>query len=110
MSKQATKLLSSATATGAGNTVLMPSGANGRGRCSYQAIANGSAGAFAATVAVQVSNDGTNWETLGTLTLSGTATTADADSFMADTPWQYVRGYVTAISGTDATATLLMGI
>lgn len=98
-------LLSAVTATGAGRHVGFS-----QGRCTFQAVANGSSGAYSATVVVQVSNDATNWETLGTISLSGTATTADSDGFAADAPWLYVRGNVTAISGTGATATLTMGV
>lgn len=100
-----TTLLSAVTATGAGTTTNMLGG-----RCSFQAVANGTSGAFSATVVVQVSNDNTNWETLGTISLAGTATTADSDGFASDAPWAYVRGNVTAISGTDANVTLTMAV
>jgi hypothetical protein len=64
-------------------------------------------GAVAATVLVEVSNNGTHWMTLGTITLSGT--TSAADGFVGDDTWQFVRGRVTAISGTSAAVTLTMG-
>lgn len=64
-------------------------------------------GAVSATVIVQVSNNGLHFITLATITLSGTS--SDADGFVADEAWQYVRGKVTAISGTGATVTLTMG-
>lgn len=63
-------------------------------------------GAVTATVLVQVSNNNSHWITLATITLSGT-TSAD-DGFVADESWQYVRGKVTAISGTGAAVTLTM--
>ena len=97
-------LLNAATATGAGRSKRPKASEK---RC-FQAVENGSSGAFSATVTVEVSNDGTNFDTLGTITLSGTATTADSDSFTSDAPWLYVRGNVTAISGTGANVTLKM--
>ncbi len=88
-----------------GTAVSMPSG-----RCVFQAVANGSSGAFAATVAIKGSVDGTNFETLGTITLSGTATTADSDGFAIDAPWAYVRADVSGFSGTGATCDVYMSI
>lgn len=66
-------------------------------------------GAVTATVLVQVSNtpDTDSFFTLATITLSGT--TSAADGFVSDESWQYVRGKVTAISGTGAAVTLTMG-
>lgn len=66
-------------------------------------------GAVSATVLVEVSstNNAPAWITLGTITLSGT--TVVADGFVSDEAWQYVRGKVTAISGTGAAVTLVMG-
>ena len=60
----------------------------------------------AATVQIQVSNDGNQWLTLGTITLSGANAT---DGFLASTSWDKVRANVTAISGTSATVTVTMG-
>lgn len=100
-----TKLLSAVTSTGAGTSQSLPSG-----RCTFQAIANGTSGAFSATVIVQVSNDNTNWEDAITFSLSGTATTADSAGNTLDAPWAYVRGNVSAISGTGANVTLYMGV
>lgn len=98
-------LLSAVTSTGAGTSQSLPSG-----RCTFQAIANGTSGAFSATVIVQVSNDNTNWEDAITFSLSGTATTADSAGNTLDAPWAYVRGNVSAISGTGANVTLYMGV
>lgn len=61
----------------------------------------------AATVLVQVSNDNTNWMTLGTITLS---TAGQVDGFSAKARWAYVRGNVQSISGASATVTLMMGV
>lgn len=67
-------------------------------------------GAVTATVVIDCSNDGTNWcsTALGTITLSGT--TSSSDGFTTDAPWKYVRARVTAISGTGATVTCLIGV
>jgi hypothetical protein len=88
-----------------GTAVAMPSG-----RVSFQAVANGSSGAFTATVTIGVSNDGTNFETAGTITLSGTATTADSDGFAMDAPWAYVRASVASFTGTGATCNVYMAV
>jgi hypothetical protein len=97
-------LLTSATTTGAGTAQKMMGG-----RCTFQAVANGTSGAFATTVLVQVSNDNVNFITLGAISLSGTATTAATDGFATTAPWRYVVGNVSAISGTGANVTLTMG-
>ncbi len=73
-------------------------------------------GAVAATVVIDCSNGALDaagaiiWNTtpLGTITLSGT--TSAADGFTTDAPWKYIRGRVTAISGTGATVTAQMGV
>lgn len=68
-----------------------------------------SAGAGAATVTIEVSNDGTNWFVYDTLTLT-LATTSSSDTGVMDAPYKYVRGNVTAISGTNATVSVIMGV
>lgn len=65
-------------------------------------------GAVSATVLVEVSNNGVDFFDLATFSLSGT--TSDADGYVSDEIWQYVRGRVTAISGTGAAVTLTMAI
>ena len=75
----------------------------------FQLIGNTSAGVGAASVKVQVSNDGTNWVDLATLSLTlGTTVTSDSTSSAA--PWLYVRGKVDSISGTGANVSLFMGV
>lgn len=71
----------------------------------FQATVSGT-GAVTSTVLIQVSNDGTNYITAGTITLSGT--TSATDGFVLDAPWAYVRANVTAISGTSAAVTVTM--
>lgn len=72
----------------------------------FQATVVGT-GAVTATVVVWVSNDGVHFITLGTITLSGT--TSATDGFGTNAPWAYLRGEVTAISGTGAAVTLVGG-
>lgn len=97
-------LLSSVIATGAGSSVK-PVGSNR----TFQAHGTTSAGAGAATIVVQVSNNDSDWITLGTISLT-LSTTSSSDGFASDAPWKYVRGNVTAISGTDATVSLILGM
>ena len=75
----------------------------------FQATVVGT-GAVTGTVVIDCSNDGTYWcsTALGTITLSGT--TSSSDGFTTSAPWKYVRARVTAISGTGATITVLMGV
>ena len=71
-----------------------------------QATVSGT-GTVTATVAVEVSNDNTNFVTLGTITLSGTTSATDGFAFAA--PWVYIRSNCTAISGTNAALSVVMG-
>lgn len=92
-------LLDGADSTGAGSSFNGSSGA-------FQVIANGTSGAFSATVKVQVSNDDTNWDDAVEFSLSGTATTADSEAAAITANYKYVRGNVTTLSGTGANVTL----
>ena len=64
-------------------------------------------GAVSATANVQVSNDDTNWMTVGTLTASGT--TAASDGLVIEACWLNMRIDLTAISGTSARAIVTVG-
>lgn len=100
-----TTLLRAATATG------VPAGTTPIGvaaRKTYQATGTTTAGAGAATILVQGSNDGTNWDTIGTISLT-LATTTSSDGFSSDDRYAFVRGNVSAISGTGASVNLTMG-
>jgi hypothetical protein len=102
-------LLNAATATGAGtawhprdvpatNTYIVHS---------FQASGATSASTGAATVLIQVSDDGTNYLTLGTITLTlGTSSTSDG--FATLNTWEYYRANLTAISGTGASVSVWM--
>jgi len=86
----------------------------------YQVVANGTAGAFSATVVIEATNHvefvngvltGTPVGTpLGTITVSGTATTAASEGFSTGfAPWAWIRSRVSAISGTGASLDVWMG-
>jgi hypothetical protein len=96
-------LLTAKTATGAGTQEP-----GVRGYKTFQADGTTSSGAGAATVVVQGSNNGTNWDTIGTISLT-LATTTSSDSFTSSDRYTLVRGNVTAISGTGASVNLSMG-
>lgn len=78
------------------------------GNCTFQAILEGT-GAISGTVGIQASNNGLNWITLGTISLSGT--TSATDGFASTGAWAFHRAYVAqnGITGTNATITVLMG-
>lgn len=90
-------LLNAVTATGQGAAISAHSD------LSYQAVVAGT-GAVSATVVIRVSNDGTNWIDMATITLSGT--TSATDGFSSNADWMYVAAAVTAISGTAAAVTV----
>jgi hypothetical protein len=89
----------------AGTVYNLPSG-----RAVFQAVANGSSGAYTATVTILGSNDASNWITLGTIAMSGTATTADSGGFANDASWAYVKSDVASFTGTGATCDIYMSI
>lgn len=96
-------LITSRTTTGAGDTF---SNLRATPRTFQASIAG--TGAITAEVFLQVSNDGTNFATMITFTLSGTG----SDSAFAAVPaakWPYMRAYVNSISGTGAAVTVTVG-
>lgn len=73
----------------------------------FHLFGNVSASTGAASVEIQVSNDGTNFLVRDTLALTlGTSITHDY--FELDAPWKFVRANVASISGTNAKVTLIM--
>jgi hypothetical protein len=102
-------LLNAATATGAG-TAWNPRDTSAVAtytQHSFQAVGATTASTGAATVLIQVSNDGVNFITMGTINLTlGTAQTSDG--FAAANTWEYYRANVSAISGTGATVSVYM--
>lgn len=98
-------LLRGATATGAGIRIDASELPSNR---TFQLDGTTSSGSGAATVNVEVSNDGANFVRIGTISLTlGTASTNDG--FQTDAAWSYVRGNVVSISGTGAAISLNMG-
>ena len=102
-------LLSNATATGAGaawnprDTAAVATYT----QHSFQAVGSTTADAGAATILIQVSNDGVNYITMGTITLVlGTSVTSDG--FAVANTYEYYRANVSAISGTGAKVTVYM--
>jgi hypothetical protein len=80
----------------------------------FQAIVTGT-GTVGATVVVQGSNEDatfngvkSNWVTIDTYTLSGTTTATNGSTSVST--WRYVSANVTAISGTNATVEVIMGV
>lgn len=107
-SDQSARLASATTlqTISAGGSAAAGLSVSGRAPATFQATVSGT-GTVTATVLIQVSNDGTNWITLGTITLSGT--TSATDGFASSAPWAYVRSNCTAISGTSAALSVVMG-
>lgn len=64
-------------------------------------------GAVSTTVQVQISNDESNWINLTTLTVAGTTTATDGAAM--DAAWRYMRLNITALSGTGAAVTAIVG-
>jgi hypothetical protein len=76
----------------------------------FQAKGSTTAGAGAATIVIEATNDITwPWLTLGTLTLTlGTVATTDGLAVLAS--WKYVRARLSAISGTGAKVSVAVGV
>jgi hypothetical protein len=102
-------LLNAATTTGAGpawqerDTIPKYT----YGYRSFQAKGSVASSTGAATVEIQVSQDGTNYITLGTITLSLT-TAESSDGFAAANSWEHYRANLTSITGSTATVTVYM--
>ena len=102
-------LLKSATTTGAG-AAWNPRDTSAVAtyvQHSFQAVGTTTAGSGAATVLIQVSNDGTNFITMGTITLT-LGTSATSDGFAVANTYEYYRANVSVISGTNASVTVYM--
>lgn len=111
MANQHNAILSTTTLAKAATGTGVPAGATPIGvasRKTYQASGTTTNGAGAATILIQGSNDGTNWDLIGTIVLV-LATTTSSDSFSSDDRYAFVRGNVSAISGTGASVTVTMG-
>lgn len=97
----------SASGTGTGKIVAAHRLSQASINKTFQAIAKAT-GAVTSTVIIDVSNDGDNWIEGATITLSGT--TVSTDGFNSAEPWAYYRARCTALTGTGATISVLMGV
>jgi len=102
----ATQLLTNATATGAGAAIPIRSSTMAYIYKSFQAVGAMSTGSGSATIKIEVSNDGANFVTLGTIGLALSTTTA-TDGFACSVTWAFVRANVTALT-TNGTVTVYM--
>jgi hypothetical protein len=77
----------------------------------FQAYGTTTAGTGSVTVLIQGSNytDANSFITIGTITLT-LGTTLTSDGFVSQAPWKYMRCNISAISGTGAAVTVLMGV
>lgn len=101
-------LLNGRTTTGAGDTV----GLDGDSR-TYFATLTGTSGALAATVDLEVSNDGgAHWDVAATFTLNvatwSSAANDAVDSVAVIHAYDSVRANVRSISGTGASVSMLV--
>lgn len=109
MSYTNTALLSGVTTVSNGSTVGIPvSGQQRR----FHAKGSTTAGAGAATIVIQGSeivNPGVgDWIDLATISLT-LSTTNSSDGYPTDAEWPNVRAIVTAISGTGASVSCVVG-
>jgi hypothetical protein len=102
-------LLNAATTTGAG-TAWNPRDTTAFAtyvQHSFQAVGSTTANAGAATILIEVSNDGVNFITMGTVTLV-LGTSATSDGFAVANTYEYYRANLSAVSGTGAKVTVYM--
>ena len=99
----AKQLLTDATAVAAGTAVEVQPGVK-----TFQASGAVSATTGSATVEIQGSLDGVHWDVIGSAIALTLGTTPTSDSFTSDDAYVFVRATVTAISGTDASVSVLM--
>jgi|SanBayMetagenome_1026888.scaffolds.fasta_scaffold129697_2 hypothetical protein len=98
---QIVTLLAAATTTGA--SASQPPGTTTQ---TFQATVVGT-GSVSATVLIEATLNGSDWLSIGTITLSGT--TRASDGLAVAAPWLLFRANVTAVSGTGAAVTVIMG-
>lgn len=98
-------IFSDKTTTGASD-VDLSGRLDGKTDRTFQAFGSTTAGAGAAAINVEVSNDNTNWIVSATINLT-LGTTVTTDGVAKSENWKYVRGNVTAISGTGAAISLV---
>jgi len=101
-------LLDNVSTEGAGGKT--PIVKKGDSSATFQATVNGSSGTVTATIDIEVSNNETDWITMGTISLSASAPAADSDGFASNASWSFAQANLTDITGTDARVTVVMGL
>ena len=95
-----------------GSQVVNPSGgstATNPPVQSFQLLVTCSAGNCSATAQVIVSNDGVNWSNYGSAISASSGVSPNTAIANNSQPFQYYSAYITAISGTNAKASVTMG-
>lgn len=100
-------IMSAKTTTGAGSSFPLNNQYTKENKTFQIAVAG--SGAVTATVAIEVSNDDVTYVSDAYSTVSLSGTTSAAKGLVMDANWQYVRANVTAISGTSAAVTVILG-
>ncbi len=93
------------TATGTATGTELTTGNNDQR--TFQAVCTGS-GSVTATVTLEGSLDKTNWVTIATLSLSGTA--PQTSSYEHTSAWTYIRARTSGVSGTSATVNVYVAL
>ena len=93
------------TATGTATGTELTTGNNDQR--TFQAVCTGS-GSVTATVTLEGSLDKTNWVTIATLSLSGTA--PQTSSYEHTSAWTYIRARTSGVTGTSATVNVYVAL
>ena len=99
-------LMLSATAAATGSAFQIRGTNNYYANRSFQAVGVMSSSTGTASVVIEVSNDGTNYITLGTITLALT-TSPSSDAFYAQTVYEFYRARTTQVT-SNGTVTVYM--
>lgn len=98
----ATTLILNRTSTGVGDVL------SAKQQATFQAVGATTSGSGAATVEIKGSNDGVNFITIATISLTlGTAQTTDG--VVIEAPWGSYLANLSAISGTGANVQVIAG-
>jgi hypothetical protein len=96
-------LATAVTASGAASAVR-----NVSANKTYQVTSSVGSGTGTAVVTIQGSNDSTNWDNVGTVTLT-LSTTPISGSFSSQDRYVWIRPNASTLTGTTATYTVTMG-
>ena len=98
------QMMTDAIAPGAGESMSVGSDIK-----SFQAIGSTTAGAGAASVDIEVSNNDVNWIVMGTIALT-LGTSESTDGFVGLSGWRYIRANLKSVSGTGAKVSVIVGV